>query len=324
MSDRKRPRQPSISPPRPRQPSIPPPTLLEVNDYMVQLEVEDPEWHAEAFEIFSAHGFVLVKKALEERQCNELLDDCDCEARKIMNLVHYGNRGTGRYSFGVTSNTGSMLHVDSFAKHMLNDAGSKLKPLLDKIFDDERRPGFICCSGGGEFVITDRSSTQVLQPAIKVTETLNKKLPPPMLSVNFCVQDLTEYNGPPCIIPGTQMGWPTGSDPDDADWKRMRLCPVPAGTAIVRDIRNIHGGTPNVSGAICFMPSIEYVSLSFRDTNRQDVFPLTPCLPHTLFVKMKGEVRELCEDIAMRSGEDVRLSFKYDLRRGSARSDVEG
>ena len=153
MSDRKRPRQPSISPPRPRQPSIPPPTLLEVNDYMVQLEVEDPEWHAEAFEIFSAHGFVLVKRVLKPDQYDELLDDCYEESQKIIDQNQYGNRGRGRYSFGVASSTGSMLHVDSFAKHMLNDAGSKLRPLLDKIFDDERRPGFICCSGGGDFVM---------------------------------------------------------------------------------------------------------------------------------------------------------------------------
>ena len=30
-------------------------------------------------------------------------------------------------------------------------------------------------------------------------------------------------------------------------WKLSRLFPVPAGTALVRDVRILHGGTPNVS-----------------------------------------------------------------------------
>jgi len=47
----------------------------------------------------------------------------------------------------------------------------------------------------------------------------------------------------------------------------MRLstvCPLPAGSAIIRDARCWHGGTPNLSRAVRAMPNIEYMAPWFR------------------------------------------------------------
>ena len=47
----------------------------------------------------------------------------------------------------------------------------------------------------------------------------------------------------------------------------MRLstvCPVPAGTAIFRDARCWHGGTPNLSRDVRAMPNVEYFAPWFR------------------------------------------------------------
>jgi hypothetical protein len=42
------------------------------------------------------------------------------------------------------------------------------------------------------------------------------------------------------------------------------VCPVPAGTAIFRDARCWHGGTPNLSREVRAMPNVEYFAPWFR------------------------------------------------------------
>jgi hypothetical protein len=47
----------------------------------------------------------------------------------------------------------------------------------------------------------------------------------------------------------------------------MRLstvCPLPAGSAIFRDVRCWHGGTPNLSREVRGMPNVEYFAPWFR------------------------------------------------------------
>jgi len=52
---------------------------------------------------------------------------------------------------------------------------------------------------------------------------------------------------------------------DEPLWmKRSTLCPVPAGSVILRDPRAWHGGTPNLSDQIRLMPNIEYYSYWYR------------------------------------------------------------
>ena len=59
---------------------------------------------------------------------------------------------------------------------------------------------------------------------------------------------------------------------DEPLWmKRSTVCPVAAGTAIIRDPRAWHGGTPNLSNETRCMPNVEYYAswYRFRDHTQQ-------------------------------------------------------
>lgn len=301
-------------PPRtPALPSQPPPTSLKVEEHSVACT--DLFWEDNAFELFKKNGFVIVKGVLKLHQYTAVHRDCERESQKLIGKGRLGNRGKGRYSFGNASSTGSMLHVPSYAKHLLGEAGFTLLPLLDLIFEDEERPGergFICYSGGGDFVLGGTTEFQEIHSDIHITKQCNKHLPTPLLCVNFCVQELSELNGPTRIVPGTQVNehrsWSVEQEPDE--WKTSRLCPVPAGAAIVRDTRTLHGGTPNLTDKTRYLPSVEYVSADFRATDRKDKFPPRRCLPYELYEQLKPEVQELCEEIVMHEDEDPQVTFR--------------
>ena len=295
-----------------------PPTSLKVEEHSVACT--DCSWEQDAFRLFKKNGFVIVKGVLKLHQYNAVHRDCVRESQKLIGERRLGNRGKGRYSFGNASSTGSMLHVPSYAKHLLGEASSTLLPLLELIFEDKKRPGergFICYSGGGDFVLGGTAEFQEIHSDIHITKQCNKHLPTPLLCVNFCVQELSEYNGPTRIVPGTQVGehrsWTLEQEPDE--WKTSRLCPVPAGAAIVRDARTLHGGTPNLTDKTRYLPSVEYVSADFRATNRKDKFPPRRCLPYELYEQLKPEVQELCQEIVLQEDEDPQVTFRDSKRR---------
>merc|ERR1711870_150443 len=100
-------------------------------------------------------------------------------------------------------------------------------------------------------------------------------------------------NGPTRIIPGTQLL--RGELPTEipSDWERSCLCPLPVGSAIVRDVRTLHSGTRNLTTTTRFLPSVEFVSADFRSTNRRDCFPPAKCLPSDFFEQLQPRVQEV-------------------------------
>ena len=71
------------------------------------------------------------------------------------------------------------------------------------------------------------------------------QLPTPIINVHFTTFPWTTAHGPLRIVPGTHRN--DGEMPslrDEPSWmkKGCCLCPLPAGTAIVRDVRTWHGG----------------------------------------------------------------------------------
>jgi len=313
---------PAALPPRrqPKPPMAPPPTSLDVKKLSVSSEA--PDWEVRAFELFSEHGFVIVEDLLKLHQYTAVHRDCESAAKAMVGNDRRGNRGPGRYSFGVASSSGSMLHVGTWARHLLDGAGGVLRPLLDLIFaagdavgpdggdDASEKLAFSVYAGGGDFVTGDVRSHQKMHSDINISKALNRMLPPPMLSVNFCVQDLTHLNGPTRIVPGTQLEGGLGDgETEPAEWRCSRLCPVPAGAAIVRDVRVLHGGTPNLTPKTRYLPSIEYVSAGLRETKRKDMFPQRRGLPRALYEKLSPEVQELCGEIVADEGEVAQVQF---------------
>ena len=55
--------------------------------------------------------------------------------------------------------------------------------------------------------------------------------------------------------------------------KLSTVCPLPAGSAIFRDVRAWHGGTPNLSHEVRAMPNIEYLAPWFRNDVMQTSMP---------------------------------------------------
>ena len=85
---------------------------------------------------------------------------------------------------------------------------------------------------------------------------------PPIVTINFCMSDLTWENGPIRHIPGTHtMPFRAPGQPDEPPWMRLStLVGAPAGAGVFRDSRAWHGATPNVSRQIRALPNAEYAA----------------------------------------------------------------
>jgi len=287
----------------------PPKTTLDVAKYSVSSV--DFNWEVRALKIFQEHGFVIVEDALTDEQCSEVLQDCQT-LEKTMVTNRKGNRGPGRYSFGNASATGSMLHRRAWAMQLLEGGCGVLLPLLEQIFDADEPTGYFVQAGGGDFVLDRVSTMQDFHADINVKADYSRSTPvPPLLCVNFCVQDLTELNGAMRIAPGTQQKVLRGLTVDETgSFANSRICPVRAGAAIVRDVRAWHSGTPNVSTKTRFLPSIEFTSNHFREWCRAnkkflDRFPKNNKLPRTLYDEMSPEIQELCSKVVAPEGKDI-------------------
>jgi Phytanoyl-CoA dioxygenase (PhyH) len=102
-----------------------------------------------------------------------------------------------------------------------------------------------------------------------------RDVPVPVLAVNFAITDITRENGPIRQIPGTQRSRsPIPRLIDEPEWMRLStVCPLPVGSAIFRDARCWHGGTPNLSRTIRPMPNMEYFAPWFRSEAIQRAMP---------------------------------------------------
>ena len=87
-----------------------------------------------------------------------------------------------------------------------------------------------------------------------------KDYPVPVVTINFQMCATTPENGPMRVIPGTQHSrQPIPTLQEEPAWMKLStLCPAPAGTAVFRDNRLWHGGTPNLSHLPRAIPNVEY------------------------------------------------------------------
>ena len=261
-----------------------------------------PCWADEAFKIFQRAGFVIVNDVLTDDQSKKVLKTCEDVARKIIESNPTGNRARGRYSIGTAFSSGSSLHLPDFSEHLLGGAGVILEPLLCKIFHKDGRADFQCYSAGGDFVVPGVDEYQRLHGDIEMTFD-DEKMPPPFVSVNFCVQPLTIWNGPIRMVPGkTRLDWDGRQEP--TEWRHSRLCPVPMGAALLRDVRILHGGTPNLSNKIRFLPSLEFVSDCFK-IQYPEWWPPARCLTQRTYDALDKGVQRRCKELVADDGADV-------------------
>jgi len=237
------------------------------------LEVVEAGDVERATAIFHRDGFVAVTNALAPEQLERLRRGVDEVTAALLELDPEAAVGGGagglphRYSFGGTSVSRHMFHRPEWAE--LIDLPTTT-PILSSIFDS---PEYIVYGSGGELTLpgaieyqglhSDTVWTEIHDPHGTVTM---RDLPTPVIAVNFPTTDLTAINGPIRVLPGThrsRAAIPTLAD--EPEWMRLStVCPLPAGSAIIRDARCWHSGTPNLSREIRAMPNVEYMAPWFR------------------------------------------------------------
>lgn len=246
---------------------------LQLSNGIRGLEVVAPEDVSRATRLFYRDGFVVVRDALSASQLTRMRQATDRALDEMLAVDPTCAAGGGagglphRYSFGSSSGSRHMLHVDEWAE--LVDMPTTT-PILTAIFGSTN---FILIGGGGDLAMpgaieyqglhSDNVWTEPYDPSGRIT---TRELPVPAVTINFPMCDLTTENGPIRQIPGTQNSrQPIPNLVDEPAWMKLStVCPVPAGSAIFRDLRTWHGGTPNLSREIRSMPNIEYFAPWFR------------------------------------------------------------
>ena len=237
------------------------------------LEVLPPTEVERAAELFHRDGFVVIRDALDPAQLARMGDAAERALAEMLAVDPTCAAGGGagglphRYSFGSSSASRHMLHVDEWVE--LVDLPTTT-PILTEIFGSAN---YILIGAGGDVAMpgaieyqglhSDNVWSELHDPTGRVS---TRELPVPAVTINFPMCDLTPQNGPTRQIPGTQNSrHPIPNLHDEPEWMKLStLCPVPAGSAIFRDLRAWHGGTPNLSLDVRAAPNVEYFAPWFR------------------------------------------------------------
>ena len=265
--------------------SVNDPSVDELRDHLAAhngikgLELLDPSEVDRAVRIFHRDGFVVVRDALDVEQLALLKSGADDAMREIVALDTdgKGNRGALRYSFGGSSLTRSMLHRPEW--QMLVDLPT-VTPIVTAIFQST---DYTLRSASGDFCLRGAMAYQPLHsdmrdfsdPSATPFSSFHdprghlstRDLPCPYLCVNFLTVDATRLNGPTRQIPGSQHSRaPIPTLAEEPEWMRLStVCPAPAGSVQIRDVRAWHGGTPNVSYHDRAIPNVEFYAPWFRE-----------------------------------------------------------
>ena len=266
---------------------------LEANNGMPGLEILRPEEVDAAVRIFYRDGFVVVRDVLTADQVKFLRRGCEREAEAV--VAEDPNReGRYRYSYGGASITNSLLHREEWV--MLVDLPT-LAPIIAAIFGSSdyqlrRAAGDFCLPGA----MYQRLHTDIFDRVGGFSDPRDilsiRDLPCPVVCCNFLAQDFTKTNGPTRQIPGTQNSREKIPELDEEPlWmKYSTVCPAPAGSALIRDLRAWHGGTPNLSNEMRAIPNAIFLAPWFHE--RQ-----IPAMPREMFDLLSEHGRRICDSV---------------------------
>lgn len=272
------------------------------------LELVTPDQVDRATELFYRDGFVAVRDALTGDRLRRLQEATRRVVDEILEVDPDGSIGGGagglphRYSFGSTSGSRHRLHDAAWVDVIDLPATT---PILTAIFGSAN---YVVGGGGGDLALPGAIEYQGLhsdniwtEPHDPVGKTTTRDMPVPVVTINFAMVDLTPENGPIRQIPGTQRSRdPIPNLADEPLWmKHSTVCPAPAGTAIVRDNRAWHSGTPNVSTEVRSLPNIEYFAPWFRSEG------INRCMPHEQWLRLSEHGQRICRYVVCDPGEPV-------------------
>jgi len=294
--------------------------FLKSNNGIQGLEVFDHQEIEDIVRVFYRDGFVVVSNVLTPSQLEFLRAGVDREIHNILALDknRVGNRGSHRYSFGGASLTGHQMHNPEWA--MLIDLPT-VTPILEALFGSSN---YISRGGGGDFCLPGAIDYQPLHSDMSDRRQIEKTifgsfhdprgilnyrdLPCPYICCNFLTVDFNRINGPTRQIPGTQHA--REAIPrlkDEPQWMKLStVCPAPAGSVLIRDVRAWHGGTPNLSEKTRSIPNAEFYAPWFRE-------PIATSMPNEIYQSLSDHGKKVCQYIAAPPGEELATGYKKDL-----------
>jgi ectoine hydroxylase-related dioxygenase (phytanoyl-CoA dioxygenase family) len=208
---------------------------------------DDPE---AAANYFHKHGFVVVKEALSAQEVDKLKTLAETQANKMKELsakeLGAGNKSDpARYSYGDYKNQPDWDYLAP------NPA---IIAILRAIWKDKK---FFAVLAGGD-VCFPGARYQDIHNDFSWAGAGGDCL---SICVNYYTIDVKNENGPIRFIPNTfrfppPSPWLVKHEPK---WMKEFTIEAPAGTAVIRDFRAWHGGTPNRSQIMRAMPNCEYI-----------------------------------------------------------------
>jgi len=289
---------------------------LQANNGIRGLEVLQPTDIDDAVRIFRRDGFIVIENALTPDQTAFLQAGVMETAEQILALDEHlaGNRGSHRYSFGGSSLTRSMLHRPEW--QMLVDLPT-VTPIVTALFESD---DYVLRAASGDFCLPGASEYQPLHSDMRDFNPAKpspfssfadprgflttRDLPCPYLCVNFMPIDMTTLNGPTRQIPGSQHSRerpPTLEQ--EPEWMRLStVCPAPAGSIQIRDVRAWHGGTPNLSDHLRAIPNIELYAPWFRE-------PMVPGISFTDHKKLSPHGQKITAGCVADSSVELETEF---------------
>lgn len=278
------------------------------NNGMAGLELLSPSEIDRATQIFYRDGFVVIQDVLTPEQVHFLRDGCEREANKIIAIdpKGVGNRGPYRYSYGGASLTNSVLHKEEWV--MLVDLPT-VTPIITSIFGSanyhiRRAAGDFCLPGAIQY---QPLHTDIVDNVDQFHDprgiTTIRDLPCPAVCCNFLAQDFTSLNGPTRQIPGTQQSHhPIPKVDQEPEWmKYSTVCPAPAGSVLIRDLRAWHGGTPNVTETMRAIPNAIFLAPWFHESQK-------PSMPRDMFDLLSEHGRRVCQYVV--TNEKLKTGYK--------------
>ena len=232
--------------------------LLEKENGIPDLVVCEPHEVDRAAEAFWRDGFVCVRNVLQPKQLARLKST----TRRVLDdiMAHDPDASFGhssglshRYAFGECSATRHLLHEPDVLD--LIDLPTTT-PILTKIFGSS---GYKVHGAGGDVVLPGAIEYQRLHRDIQGfglspegDDMTLLDLPTPQVTMNICCVDITPTNGPIRQLAGSHKNPdpPPSLLKETMGSKMSTLCPLPAGSAIFRDRRGLHGcDLPNLTSS---------------------------------------------------------------------------
>ena len=295
---------------------------LQMRNGIRGLEVFTPDQVERVRDVFYRDGFVVVSDVLNADQLAFLREGVDREIHEIAKRDRYrvGNRGSHRYSFGGASRTGHQMHNLEWA--MLIDLPT-VTPILTALFDSA---DYISRGGGGDFCLPGAKEYQGLHSDMGDRKEFGavtagsfrdprglltyRDLPCPYICCNFLTVDVNEINGATRQIPGTQHSHePIPTLDTEPEWMKLSaVCPAPAGSVLIRDVRAWHGGTPNVSDHVRAIPNAEFYAPWFRE-------PMPRSMPRRVYDTLSEHGKKVCRYIVAEN--HLVTGYRDDLGTGA-------